>query len=54
MFKNALSGIDGVAVYPVFSLIIFVVFFVSLGLLVFRSDKNYISHMEKLPFDEER
>jgi cytochrome c oxidase cbb3-type subunit IV len=54
MFRNALSGIQDVAIYPIFSLIIFVAFFTALGFFVVRSDKNYIKHMEKLPFDEEK
>ena len=54
MFRNALSGIQDVAAYPIFSLVIFVAFFSALGFLVLKSDKNYIRHMENLPFDKEK
>jgi len=53
MFRNALSGIEGVSIFPIFSLVIFVVFFTALGYFVIKSDKKYIRHMEQLPFDEE-
>lgn len=53
MFKNALSGIDDVAIYPIISLSVFVVFFVLLGYLVIRADKKYIKHMEEMPLDKD-
>jgi cytochrome c oxidase cbb3-type subunit IV len=54
MFKNALSSIEGVSVFPIFSLIVFFVFFTALGLWVFKADKKYVKHMENLPFDKEK
>jgi cytochrome c oxidase cbb3-type subunit IV len=54
MFRDILNNIDGVAVYPIFSLIVFVVFFTALGFWVFKADKRYVKHMENLPFDEEK
>lgn len=53
MFKNYLSGIEGVSVYPIISLLIFVSFFVFLGFVVFKADKKYISHMENLPLGDD-
>lgn len=53
MFKNYLSSIEGVAIYPIISLSVFVVFFVLLGYLVIRADKKYIKHMEEMPLDKE-
>ena len=52
MFKNYLSGIDNVAIYPIISLAIFVTFFVALGYFVFKADRKYIKHMEELPFSD--
>lgn len=52
MYKNALSGIEGVAIYPIFSLIIFVAFFAALIFWVVRADDKYIKHMEEIPFDD--
>ena len=54
MFKNALSSIDGVAIYPIFSLIVFTIFFTALSFWVFKADKSYVKHMENLPFDENK
>ncbi len=52
MFKNYLSGIDGVSVYPIISLVIFVAFFVLLGFFVFKADRRYINYMENLPLED--
>ncbi|MCR9064579.1 MAG: CcoQ/FixQ family Cbb3-type cytochrome c oxidase assembly chaperone [Cytophagales bacterium] len=52
MLKNYLSDIEGVSIYPIISLTIFVAFFVLLGYFVFKADKKYIGHMENLPLEE--
>jgi len=54
MFRNILNSIDGVSVFPIFSLIVFFVFFTALGFWVFKADKKYVKHMENLPFDSEK
>ena len=46
-----LSAINNVAIYPLFSLSIFVTFFVVLGWWVLKADKKYISKMAKLPLE---
>jgi cytochrome c oxidase cbb3-type subunit 4 len=51
--KNYLSGIEGISIYPVISLSIFFIFFIMLGIFVLKADKNYISHMENLPFSDD-
>ncbi len=53
MFKNYLSSIEGISIYPIISLTVFVAFFVLLGFLVFKADKKYIKHMEELPLGDE-
>lgn len=52
MFKNYLSGIEGVSIYPIISLVIFVLFFLLLGYFVFKADRKYIDHMENLPLED--
>jgi cytochrome c oxidase cbb3-type subunit 4 len=52
MFKHYFEGIKGIANYPIFSLIVFLVFFVSLTFWVIRASKGYINHMENLPLDD--
>lgn len=50
-FINYLSDIVNVEIYPMISLIIFVLFFVSLIIYVIKSDKNYIKKMSDMPLD---
>lgn len=51
MFKEYFELIDGVEVYPVFSLIVCFMFFVIMIVRFFRSDKEYNEKMEKLPLE---
>lgn len=50
-FINYLKSIDGVKVFPMFSLIVFFVFFVLLLMYVFKSDKNRLKNYSKIPLD---
>lgn len=52
MYKNILSGIENVAIWPVVSFVIFFLFFICLLWWVFTADKNYIRQMKQLPLDE--
>jgi cytochrome c oxidase cbb3-type subunit IV len=51
MIKNVLNGINGVDVYPIISLFIFVPFFVGLLWWVIKADKNVINTLKNLPLD---
>jgi hypothetical protein len=51
-FINYLSDIVNVEIYPMISLIIFVLFFASLIIYVITSDKNYIQKMSDMPLDK--
>jgi len=53
MHKELLQSIDGVSVYPVISLIVFVVFFAVILIWMFKVDKNYIKKMENLPLEKD-
>lgn len=53
MIKEYIQSIDGVSVYPIISLIVFVVFFAALLIWVFKVDKNYIRKMENLPLEKD-
>ncbi|MFC3810496.1 CcoQ/FixQ family Cbb3-type cytochrome c oxidase assembly chaperone [Lacihabitans lacunae] len=53
MIKNSLSSISDVAIFPIISMLIFVSFFVMLGVMVFKADKKYIKHMEEMPLNED-
>ncbi len=50
-FINYLSEIVNVEIYPMISLIIFVLFFVGLIIYVIKSDKNYIKKMSDMPLE---
>ncbi|WP_018474423.1 hypothetical protein [Echinicola pacifica] len=52
MQKEILKSIENIEIYPIISLLVFVLFFVGMGIWVFRVDRKYIDHMKSLPMDE--
>jgi len=46
-----MESIDGVATYPMISLLIFFVFFVGLFAWVFTASKEHIKEMSEIPLD---
>jgi cbb3-type cytochrome oxidase subunit 3 len=52
MFRNVLPGIEHVDGYAIFSLLLFFIFFIGMGIYVLRMSKQHIRTMEQLPFDE--
>tara|TARA_R110000765_G_scaffold347270_1_gene437396 strand:+ start:207 stop:380 length:174 start_codon:yes stop_codon:yes gene_type:complete len=51
--KGYVENIDGVAVYPMISLVIFFVFFVVLFFWVFTTKKERIEELSKMPLDNQ-
>lgn len=51
-FQTYLEHITGVSLYPVISLMLFVLFFLGVSWWILRIDKKEIEHMEKLPLDQ--
>jgi uncharacterized membrane protein len=49
--KHLMTGIDGIEIYPIMSLIIFFTFFVILFIWVMTAKKQHIDHVSNLPFD---
>ncbi len=49
--KGYMESIDGVATYPMISLLIFFVFFVVLFAWVFTASKEHIKEMGEIPLD---
>lgn len=47
--KHNLETIEGVAIYPILSLLIFFFFFVGLGLWVFSYTKETINELSEIP-----
>lgn len=52
MFSNVLQNIDGVEIFPIISLLIFVIFFLSVIFWTVRLDKKYINKLSKLPLED--
>ncbi|MBC2838656.1 CcoQ/FixQ family Cbb3-type cytochrome c oxidase assembly chaperone [Robiginitalea sp. SC105] len=51
--KNYMETIDGVASYPMISLLIFFVFFVVLFWWVLTASRQHIREMSELPLEDE-
>lgn len=51
--KGYMETIDGVATYPMISLLIFFVFFVVLFLWVITASKEYIKEVSELPLEKD-
>ncbi len=51
--KGYMESIEGVAIYPMISLIIFFAFFMVLGWWVFTASKSYIKEVSELPLDKD-
>ncbi len=51
-FSEYLQSISGVAIYPMFSLLVFVIFFIVLSIRVFRMKKEEIIELENMPLND--
>lgn len=51
--KHNLTGIDGVEIYPLISLMIFVLFFLFVVTYVIRMKKSRIDELSSIPLEEE-
>jgi fructose-specific phosphotransferase system IIC component len=47
-----LTGIDGVAIYPILSLLIFVLFFAIVLTRVIRMSKNEVAELSDIPLND--
>ncbi len=52
MYKEILRSIDNIEIYPIISLVIFVLFFLGMFIWVVKTPKSHIKHMESLPLNE--
>lgn len=53
MIRDVLQSVEGISLYPIISLIIFILFFAVMILWMIKVDKKYINKMKNLPFDNE-
>ncbi len=49
MYKEVLSAVEGMGIFPVISLIIFFVFFIGVAVWFIKADKKYLNKMSNLP-----
>ena len=52
MFKNILQTINGIEIFPIIGLILFVSFFIWTIIMIFRMDKRFIRYMEEMPLED--
>jgi cytochrome c oxidase cbb3-type subunit IV len=50
--KHNMETINGVAIFPILSLLIFFTFFVGLGIWVFSYKKEKITEMSQIPLND--
>lgn len=50
--KHNLTGIDGVEIYPIFSLLIFILFFTGMIYYVMKMKKKDIEEISGLPLED--
>ncbi|NVK62939.1 MAG: CcoQ/FixQ family Cbb3-type cytochrome c oxidase assembly chaperone [Flavobacteriales bacterium] len=51
--KHNMTEIDGIDIYPIISLLIFVIFFVVMFTYVARMKKSRVEELSALPFEED-
>ena len=51
MYKEALTSLEGVSIFPIIAILIFFVFFVALLIYVIRMDKKIVDEMASIPLD---
>ncbi|MFN2372723.1 MAG: cbb3-type cytochrome c oxidase subunit 3 [Cyclonatronaceae bacterium] len=53
MYKDVLSRMEGIDLFPLIALVIFFTFFVLLIVWVIRLNRSYVDSMANMPLDEE-
>jgi len=51
MLSENLSAIEGVSIYPIISMIVFLAVFIVVVVWVIKLDKKYVNRMENIPLD---
>lgn len=52
MFRQ-ITDLNGDERYLIFSLLVFLIFFLAVGIMLIRMKKDYSKHMSEMPLDEE-
>ncbi len=51
MYKNVLQAIEGIGIFPLISMFIFMSVFMAAVIWFFRADKTRLQHMAQLPLE---
>jgi len=51
MFKNYFKGIEGIATYPMFSLLVFFIFFLAVFVWAVKTDKASLDAVSRIPLE---
>ncbi len=54
MFKNYFKGIEGIATYPMFSLLVFFLFFIAVTIWAIKTDKKSLEEVSRIPLESEK
>lgn len=49
MYKELLQSIEGIEIYPIISLFVFIALFIGVVIWIVKLDKKYVKEMESLP-----
>ena len=52
MFSNYLGSIEGIEVYPIIGLTLFLLVFIGVVVRIYKMDKTHILKMSNLPLEE--
>ncbi len=52
MFKHYFNGIIGIEIYPIFLLIVFIAFFVSMLVWLVRANKSKMEEISRIPLNQ--
>ena len=52
MFKNYFKGIEGIANYPMVSLLVFFIFFIAITAWWIRADKKQLKELSEIPLNK--
>jgi len=52
MYREILESIDGISIWPIIGLALFVPFFILMLIRVFRHDKKHDEYMRNMPLEK--
>ena len=53
MFKNYFKGIEGIDTYPMFSLLVFFIFFIAVFIWAIRTKKSSLEEVSRIPLESD-